>query len=405
MWFFAIVYVVEGVGQARVGIVGQPLTYFLKESGWTPVQVTAYLAVLNLPWVIKPVWGIISDFVPLFGYRRKSYLMIANAAAAVAYGAIARFTAPGPMAVFLSLTAYAMAIASTICGALLVENGQRFQASGAFVNQQWLWFNVATLVSAVAGGELAQHLPPASAVSVAAMATTLAPVAAFAATPILIEEARRPIDIPELKRTLSSLFAAFRSRTLWLVGGFLFLYSFSPGFGTPLYFYMTDEMRFSQAYIGLLTAIASGGWIVGALLYRRLLQKMTLRTLLNLSILCGTLSTASFLLLWNETNAAVLNFASGMAGMLANLATLTLAADACPKRSEGFVFAAMMSIINAAAPADNTVGAFLYEHVFDRQLAPLIVVSAAFTAFAFVLVPLLRLGDRRQGEPIGPAAG
>ena len=26
-------------------------------------------------------------------------------------------------------------------------------------------------------------------------------------------------------------------------------------------------------------------------------------------------------------------------------------------------------------------------------------VSAAFTAFAFVLVPLLRLGDKRQGEP------
>jgi len=28
-------------------------------------------------------------------------------------------------------------------------------------------------------------------------------------------------------------------------------------------------------------------------------------------------------------------------------------------------------------------------------------ISAAFTAFAFVLVPLLRLGDKRQGEPLG----
>ena len=405
MWFFAIVYMVEGIGQARVGFIAQPLTYFLKQSGWTPVQVTAYLAVLNLPWVIKPVWGIISDFVPLFGYRRKSYLMIANAAAAVAFGAIARITSPGPMAIFLSLTAYGMAIASTICGALLVENGQRFQASGPFVNQQWLWFNVATLASAITGGELAQHLPSATALSVAAVASAVAPAAAFIATPILVEEARRPIDIPELKRTVASLFAAFRSRTLWLIGAFLFLYSFSPGFGTPLYFYMTDRMRFSQAYIGFLTAIASAGWIVGALFYQRLLQGMTLRALLNLSILCGTVSTASFLLLSNEINAALLNFGNGAAGMIANLATLTLAADSCPKRSEGFVFAALMSIINAAAPADNTFGAFLYEHVFNRRLAPLIVVAAVFTAFAFVLVPLLRLGDRRQGEPVGTAAG
>ena len=32
-------------------------------------------------------------------------------------------------------------------------------------------------------------------------------------------------------------------------------------------------------------------------------------------------------------------------------------------------------------------------------LPPLVLISAAFTAFAFVLVPLLRLGDKRQGEP------
>jgi hypothetical protein len=37
MLFFAIVYAVEGIGQARVGIILQPLTYFLKAEGWTPL--------------------------------------------------------------------------------------------------------------------------------------------------------------------------------------------------------------------------------------------------------------------------------------------------------------------------------------------------------------------------------
>jgi len=37
--------------------------------------------------------------------------------------------------------------------------------------------------------------------------------------------------------------------------------------------------------------------------------------------------------------------------------------------------------------------------VGDHDLRPLILISAAFTAFAFVLVPLLRLGDKRQGDP------
>ena len=35
MLFFAIVYTVEGIGQAKVGVVWQPLTHYLKETqGW-----------------------------------------------------------------------------------------------------------------------------------------------------------------------------------------------------------------------------------------------------------------------------------------------------------------------------------------------------------------------------------
>lgn len=28
------------------------------------------------PWVVKPVYGFLSDTVPIFGYRRRSYLII-----------------------------------------------------------------------------------------------------------------------------------------------------------------------------------------------------------------------------------------------------------------------------------------------------------------------------------------
>ncbi|MGA9948432.1 MAG: hypothetical protein WBQ24_09310, partial [Xanthobacteraceae bacterium] len=70
--FFALVYVVEGVGQI-VGLISQPLNYYLKQAlGWTPLQVTAFITIFNLPWIIKPIYGMVSDFVPLFGYRRKS---------------------------------------------------------------------------------------------------------------------------------------------------------------------------------------------------------------------------------------------------------------------------------------------------------------------------------------------
>ena len=104
-------------------------------------------------------------------------------------------------------------------------------------------------------------------------------------------------------------------------------------------------------------------------------------------------------MLLDETTAAVINFFSGVAWMIALVATLTLAADYCPQRAEGFAFAALMSITNLAAALSDNIGSFLYEHLFDRRLDPLIIVSAAFTALAFAFVPLLRLQNKRPGQP------
>jgi MFS family permease len=155
---------------------------------------------------------------------------------------------------------------------------------------------------------------------------------------------------------------------------------------------MTDTLKFSQEYIGVLGSISSAGWIAGGLLYRFLLQRMNSKPLLYLSIVLGTVAAASFLLLTDELSAAAVNFASGVAAMIATIASLSLAAHYCPRRAEGFAFAGLMSVMNLADIFSTNAGAFLYERVFDNHLEPLIVVSAATTAFAFALVPLLRLG-------------
>ena len=176
MFYFGMVFVVEGIGQTD-GIIAQPLIYYFKEvHSWTPVQVTAALTAFNFPWIIKPIYGLVSDFVPLFGYRRKSYLILASLVATGAYLLAAHMEAPSRLLFVLLLTAYAMAIASTLCGALLVENGQRYAASGAFVNQQWLWFHIAAMSSSLIGGLLVQKSSPAGALHGAALIAGIAPL-------------------------------------------------------------------------------------------------------------------------------------------------------------------------------------------------------------------------------------
>lgn len=42
----------------------------------SPARMGLYMSYVSFPWVIKPLWGIFTDSKPLFGYRRKSYLII-----------------------------------------------------------------------------------------------------------------------------------------------------------------------------------------------------------------------------------------------------------------------------------------------------------------------------------------
>jgi predicted MFS family arabinose efflux permease len=389
MWFFAIVYAVEGIGQAKSGIVWQPLTYFLKETqGWDPVRISVSLAVFDLPWVIKPLWGAISDFVPLFGFRRRPYLVLANLAAVLAFARVATLNTPAALIPAITVTSVAMAVSSTLCGALLVETGQKHDASPGLVNQQWLFYNIAQMAAVLLAGYLIEILPPAGALHAAAWIAAVAPLSVVASV-WLIHEDRARIDLPALRARLAALVSAFRSRNLWLVAGFLFLYYFSPGFGTPLYFEMTDRLGFSQGFIGVLSSVSAGGWILGGVLHKWRLHRLSQPALLRLSIAGGVVTTLSYLLVDGYVSAVAIWLLSGVAAMIAMIATLSLAAEACPEGAEGFAFAGLMSIINLATPLSDTAGSMLYEHVFHRELAPLIIVSAAATALVFVLVPLM----------------
>jgi MFS family permease len=389
MWFFAIVYAVEGIGQAKSGIMWQPLSHWLKVTlHWDPVRISASLAILDLPWVIKPLWGAISDFVPLFGYRRRPYLVLANVAAFLAFGWVATLDTASAMIPALTVTAFAMAISSTLCGALLVETGQKNNTTASVVNQQWLWFNIAQMITTLLSGYLIEILSPTGALHTAAWIAAVAPLAIIAAV-WLIQEPRARIDLEALRERLGALLSVFRSRDLWFTGGFLFLYYFSPHFGTPLYFYMSDQLDFSQGFIGLLSAVGAGGWILGGLLFRWRLERLTRPALLRLSIVGGVISTLSCLALSSPATAILIWLLTGITSMIAMIATMSLAADACPEGAEGFAFAAMMSIVNLTAPLSDTLGSVLYQDVFNQKLGPLIVVSAAATALVLFLIPLM----------------
>jgi len=75
---FAVVYFAQGMWY----LPNQVLTIVLKERGLSAGQVADFFFITTIPWLIKPVYGLVSDFFPLWGRRRKSYLLLTSAVAA-----------------------------------------------------------------------------------------------------------------------------------------------------------------------------------------------------------------------------------------------------------------------------------------------------------------------------------
>ena len=405
MIFFGLVYFAQGLGQSG-GLINQPLTNYLKTLGLNTDQATQLLAVLTIPWIIKPLYGLVSDFFPLFGYRRKSYLFLMNGLATAGFLWLTGLTETGMIVVALVLTALGIAASDVLVDAIMVERGQQTGQIKRFQSQQWMWFNVAAITVGLLGGWLSDVLAPATALHTAALITACAPAGVLIATAFLVHEDKTAINPALLKSSTASLLSVLKSRTLWIVAGFLAFWNFSPSFGTPLYYHMVDRLQFDQYFIGQLGSMTAVGSVIGAYVYQRYLAACFSTTaLIYLSILLGTLSTVAYLLLADRQSAVILSFVTGLVGMVPFLTMLSLAAAACPPHAEGFTFAALMSVFNATSQLSALFGAHLYENVLNQQLGPLIWVSAAFTFAAFALVPFLPKLDEPRGEEIPDAVG
>lgn len=64
-----LVYFVQGIlGLSRLAV----SFYFKDELHMDPAELAIFSGFSTLPWLIKPIYGFVSDTFPLFGYRRRS---------------------------------------------------------------------------------------------------------------------------------------------------------------------------------------------------------------------------------------------------------------------------------------------------------------------------------------------
>jgi hypothetical protein len=364
-----------------------PLGLYLKNQlHASALDVAAFWGISTLAWYVKPFAGLLCDGLPLFGTRRRGFLLVGGLAGAALWLALG-VVPLSYRALLLTVAALnvALMLISTAVGGLLVEEGQRRGATGRLSSLRMAVDGVIALIAGPLGGWLAGRALGWTAGVGAAIVFSLVP-----ATLAWVREPRGSAPArPSWSVIWQPVRIAFRSRSLWIVLGFIFIAYLPPGFQTALFYRQQDALKFSAADMGNLQLVGGAGALIGAALYVRYCRRFALRLLLPAGIVMNVISTIIYVWYDGWAIAVAITALSAVLGTLAMLPLFDLAARAIPGGGESFGYALILSAQNVAALAvAEPLGAYLYS---DREFsfAAVVGVNTAVTAAVLLLVPLL----------------
>ncbi|MCI0361037.1 MAG: hypothetical protein L0211_21360 [Planctomycetaceae bacterium] len=370
----------------------------LQDWGRTQTDIGTFLGFIGIPWSLKLLYGLISDFLPIAGLRRFPYLAISTAVTGVAFLWMSRlWTSPAAqsqLAWLLLATCVAIATTDVVVDALAVEKGQPLGLTGQFQSVQWGAISVAQIFGGALAGFIAQH----GLLGRSFIGFGILSLASFA---VVLFAVREPRHFRPPKENLRQAWVQLRSgrhiTVLLVVGLFLFFWNFNPFSANVQQHYSTKVLGLSEQFYGNLYSLQGITQVISAVAYFHLCRRIPLGWLVHGSIVCGVLMTLCYLPMRDATTAVLASLFFGLTYQLGTLIQLDIAARVVPTESAATLFALLMAISNTGTTAGIFLGGWWYDgltsyFVGNRHAAfdALVVIGAGFTACCWLLVPALR---------------
>ena len=357
---------------------------------------SAFFFWAGLAWYVKPVFGIITDAFPLFGSRRKAYLIGGATLASLAWLVMAIIPDDyGHLLTVAIILNVFMVVCSTVIGGYMVETAQAVSGSGRLTALRQLVSQACSIFVGPLSGFLASIAFAWTAGASAAIVALLIPVSIL----FLHEQKLRLAPSEVFANARAQLRNIATARTMWGAAGLMLLFYIAPGFGTAMFYRQQNELHMTTNMQGFLGLIAGICGVVAALGYGVLCRRWNLRTLLVLSMAAGTIANLGYLFYSSYERAQFIDGLNGFGYTLAELALLDLAVRATPAGSEGLGFALMVSVRNFALFGTDWFGSMLIEsyHVSLDTLIWANSITTAITVPLVFLLPAIIVG-RRDAE-------
>lgn len=373
-WIFALsssVYFTQGIE----GLPSQGLFYYLKETlHYSPEKIMFINSLTISAWLVKPIIGYIIDNF----FNKKLWIFISlllDIALVLCLGLIVL-----PIVILvgaLIANSTGAAFRDVAVDGIMCVEGKKYNATGRIQSVQWISISVAGLLTGIGGGYIAEKWGYKTAF------LALIPVYLLVAIPAIFYKEEDSGYIKNSSTLFKDLKKLFADKRLLIVGLFIFLYKYSPSFGTPLFFIQRDAFKWGKIWIGWLGTIGTIFSIIGSLIYYKFSTRINIKKWLFFSVFLGALTTLSYLY-YTPVSAVVYDVVYSLIGMFIFLMIMDFMARNTLKGLEATSFALLCSVSNLALVTSNLSGAFLLPKI---GLKWLIVISSLTS---FLCLPLIK---------------
>lgn len=411
------VYFIAGA----TSLAGVATTFFYKDDiGLSIAQVQILGSIAIIPWSIKPIYGILSDRLPIWKLRRKPYLFIAGLCGSAGYFLMATVVESFTGAIATSvISALGFALADVIVDGIVAERSRTQREAGKLQTICRASLMSGAIAVSYLSGILVENIGARNVFFITGSLPVFTSIFA-----LLMREEEGPSMVKTTVREfLRSIKEMCTPGFLWSIA-FLFLWRATPTSGGAFSYFLIDELKFQPEFFGTLSLVSNITAILGIVVFRKFLLSLPLKKLfLWVVILSIVLSLPSLGLIYGWYTLlgmspkffAVADTAVGGALQeIGFLPLLVLAARVCPKGMEATMFALLASIMNIGLAVSDLGGAWLTTifHVHGAEPG----IAADYTNLGIVMwiailssalpLPLLRClpETRTESERIGTSS-
>ncbi|XP_042503574.1 probable folate-biopterin transporter 6 [Macadamia integrifolia] len=274
-----------------------------------PSAVQLFIGLYYIPWLMKPIWGLLTDVFPIRGYQRRPYFIIAGVlgvASALTVAIGAKLSVLMALLCLIGVTA-GVAIADVMIDACIARNSIEKPALASDMQSLCMFCSsVGALIGYSTSGMSVHHLGSQESLGVLAM-----PAVSLIVLGFFIYELRsnRPSEKKALEKVggaMSGMYTTMKCPQVWQPALYMYLsLALSISTHEGQFYWFTDPKAgpaFSQEIVGAVYAIGALASIVGILIYHKLLKDYPFRNLLFCAQLLYAISGVLdlvFVLRWN----------------------------------------------------------------------------------------------------------